>query len=242
MKGILLRYTRFTCLLWLGFLLACKHEIPVQPAPENPGNPGGNNPIDTGQPCDPNTVYFQRDVLPILLSNCTMSGCHNATDREDDVVLDNYANVMATADVRPGNASGSDLFEVLVEDDEDKRMPYGMNKLPAAQIAIIQTWINQGAKNEICGTNACDTASVTYSAVIKPLVQTNCSGCHNNSLASGGYNFSTHSGLAVAANNGKLVGAVSHAAGFKPMPQGGKLTDCQIAQIRKWVSLGALNN
>ncbi|MFC5269741.1 hypothetical protein [Adhaeribacter terreus] len=239
MKEIFQQYTGFIMLFGLGFFMACKHEIPVQPAPENPSN---NNPVDTGQPCDPNTVYFQRDVLPILLSNCTMSGCHNATDREDGVVLDNYANVMATADVRPGNAGGSDLFEVLVEDDKDKRMPYGRNSLTEAQIQIIQTWINQGARNEICGTSTCDTASVTYSAVIKPLVQNNCSGCHNNSLASGGYNFSTHAGLVVAVNNGRLVGAVSHAAGFVPMPQGGKLTDCQVSQIKKWVNFGALNN
>ena len=223
----------------MGLFWSCKHDVPVGPATQHPIS---NTPVDTGKPCDPNTVYFQRDVLPILLSNCTMSGCHNASDREDGVVLDSYASVMATADVRPGNAGGSDLYEVLVEDDDDKRMPYGKAPLTAAQIATIQTWISQGAKNEICGTNTCDTTSVTYSATISPIISSNCQGCHNASLASGGYNFTSHAGLAVAANNGKLVGAVSHAAGFKPMPQGGKLTDCQITQIKKWVKLGALNN
>ena len=81
---------------------------------------------------------------------------------------------------------------------------------------------------------ACDKGRILY--------EINCAGCHNNNLASGGYNFATYNGLAVVANNGKLVGAVSHASGFVPMPQGGKLTDCQIAQITKWVQIGALNN
>ena len=236
-------------MLCLSFTVACKHEIPVQPATENPvNNPGTGNPVDPNnpgnpvQPCDPTKVYFQRDILPILLSNCTMSGCHNANDHEDGVVLDTYSSVMNTADVRPGNANGSDLYEVLVENDPDKRMPYGGAPLSQAQRNLIRDWINQGAKNEICGTATCDSTNVTFNQTINPIIQTNCVGCHNNSLASGGHNFTSHAGLAVVAQNGKLVGAVAHKPGFQPMPQGGKLSDCQIGQIRKWVTAGALNN
>ena len=256
MAGSFPKYVSFFLLLCLGLFAGCKHDIPVQPAPENPGNPadtgnpGNGNPGTgnpggpAGQPCDPTKIYFQRDILPILLSNCTMSGCHNANDREDGVVLDSYSNVMNSADVRPGDAGDSDLYEVLVENDPDKRMPYRMAPLPQAQRNLIRDWINQGAKNETCDPNAglCDSTNVTFTAVIKPIIQTNCVGCHNQSLASGGHNFTTHTGLAAVANNGKLVGAISHAPGFKAMPQGGKLNDCQIAQIRKWVNLGALNN
>jgi hypothetical protein len=43
--------------------------------------------------------------------------------------------------------------------------------------------------------------------------------------------------------NGKLMGVISHAVGFKPMPNGGnKLPDCKIIQIRKWIEVGAPNN
>ncbi len=262
MASVILKYCSPVFILLICFTFACKHDIPEQPAPAptggttgggtgnpgtgNPGtgNPGTGNP-GTGNPvtpCDPNVVYFQRDVLPILLSNCTMSGCHNATDHQDGVILDNYTNVMATADVRPGNANNSDLYEVLVESDPRKRMPYNLPQLPVAQRTIIRNWINQGAKNETCGTASCDSLNVTYTATIQPIIQANCSGCHNTSLASGGYNFNTHAGLAVAAQNGRLVGAVAQKTGFKSMPQGGRLTDCQISQIRNWVQKGALNN
>jgi mono/diheme cytochrome c family protein len=122
-------------------------------------------------------------------------------------------------------------------------MPYNKAPLSAAQRDLILDWINQGAKNETCvPAGGCDSTNVTYAAVINPIIQSNCSGCHNANLASGGYNFSTHSGLAIPAQNGRLVGAVSHAPGYHPMPQGGKLNNCQIAQIKRWVALGALNN
>ena len=235
--------------------LGCKHDIPVQPAkenstqnpvdPNNPGNPNNpNNPGNPGNtnPCDPNKVYFQRDILPILLSNCAMSGCHNAASAQKGVILDSYGSVMNTADVRPGNANNSDLYEVLVENDPRKRMPYGGSPLPAAQRDLIRTWINQGATNEICSNSTCDSTNVTYNETIKPIIQTNCSGCHNSSLASGGYNFGTHAGLSVVVQNGKLVGAISHKPGYIAMPQGGTLSNCDIALIKKWVRGGAPNN
>jgi hypothetical protein len=45
------------------------------------------------------------------------------------------------------------------------------------------------------------------------------------------------------AANGRLVGVISHAAGYPAMPQGGpKLSDCEIARIRTWVRQGTPNN
>ena len=52
-------------------------------------------PQDTTHPCDPDTVYFEMDVLPILLSSCGKSGCHDAT-AQDGVRLDSYAATMAS--------------------------------------------------------------------------------------------------------------------------------------------------
>ena len=229
-------------MLCLGFTFACKHDIPVQPGTENPANDPGNDPVDTGQPCDPTKVYFQRDILPILATNCTMDGCHNANDHQDGVVLDSYSSVMNTADVRPFNANGSDLYEVLEEDKSDKWMPYGRAKLPQAQRDLIRDWINQGAKNEICGTGTCDSVNVTYSQTISPIIQTHCLGCHNNNSAAKVPKFTSYAGVAAVAQNGKLVGAITRQPNFIPMPQVGKLTACQISQIRKWVNDGALNN
>jgi hypothetical protein len=61
---------------------SCKH-APLIPVDNNPIDPidTTQNPIDTvatGIPCSPDTVYFQNTILPMLIANCTQSGCHNA--------------------------------------------------------------------------------------------------------------------------------------------------------------------
>ncbi|MFM9055717.1 MAG: hypothetical protein ACKOQY_03390 [Bacteroidota bacterium] len=114
--------------------------------------------------------------------------------------------------------------------------------LSAAELDIIERWIQQGALNVTCGEN-CDTSSVTYSGVIRTLIQTKCQGCHTGSGAGGGWDLSTYQGVATVALNGKLMGSVQHLAGFSAMPKGGaKLPDCDIAKFRIWVSAGYPNN
>jgi hypothetical protein len=47
----------------------------------------------------------------------------------------------------------------------------------------------------------------------------------------------------VQAANGKLVGSISHAAGFIAMPSATvSLSACEISQIKAWVNEGVLNN
>ncbi|MBE0663332.1 MAG: hypothetical protein IH597_12810 [Bacteroidales bacterium] len=118
-------------------IVQCRHE------PENV-------PI-VGDPCHPDTVYFERDILPLLLSSCAFAGCHDAATASDGVILDSYSNVKNTGDVKPGNPNGSDLYEVLVEDDEEKRMPKPpYPRLGNDQIAMVRKWILQGAKDLTC--------------------------------------------------------------------------------------------
>jgi hypothetical protein len=45
------------------------------------------------------------------------------------------------------------------------------------------------------------------------------------------------------AQNGKLYGSINHSAGYSPMPRGmSKLTNCQVANIKKWIDAGVPNN
>lgn len=89
----------------------------------------------------------------------------------------------------------------------------------------------------------CDTAAVSLSADIVPFLNTKCVSCHGNVLQSGGYNLSTHAGIMVAVNNGRLLGSVRHEQGFSAMPSGSaKLESCQIAKLESWVAQGALDN
>ena len=39
------------------------------------------------------------------------------------------------------------------------------------------------------------------------------------------------------------MGAINHLNGYAAMPQGGgKLTDCEISKLQKWIDNGKLNN
>jgi len=227
-------------------MTSCKHD-PLFDQDLPPVDTTGN-PVDTtvqGIPCDPDKIYFDLDVLPILLSNCAFSGCHDAASAQDGVILTNYENVMATADVRPFDLEGSDLHEVLVEDDPDKRMPYQLPPLGQAQIQIIEKWILQGAKNLKCDPDAgaCDTVNVSYAQTIAPVIEAHCKGCHSGSAPSGGIDLASWQGVKTVALNGKLYGAISWASGAPKMPQGGnKLPDCTIAQFKSWIGAGAPQN
>lgn len=89
----------------------------------------------------------------------------------------------------------------------------------------------------------CDTNAITYSGHVQSILKSNCYSCHSTGTASGGVILDTHAGVKAQADNGKLVGVISHTAGFKPMPQGGaKLSDCNISIIKKWVDDGAVIN
>ena len=94
------------------------------------------------------------------------------------------------------------------------------------------------------GTGTCNTTNMKYSADIVPIIQANCYACHSNAnMAISGISLQGHSNLKIQADNGSLVGAITHASGYEPMPQGGaKLSDCDINKIKSWVNAGALNN
>jgi len=220
-------------LVFIGGIYACTHE------PTNPN--GGSTPPTVSTNCNPDSVYFTNEVMPIIASNCAMSGCHDAITRAEGVVLINYATVMEY--VRAGRATSSELYEVIISTNPDKRMPPPpRSPLTAAQIAKIQKWINQGAKNNSC-IGSCDTTQFTYAAVIKPIMDNKCAGCHKAGNLGGNVDVSTYNGTKVVALNGKLLGSIAHQAGFSPMPKNSaKLSDCEITQVRRWITAGSLNN
>lgn len=204
-------------------------------------------PIDNGgltdsSTCDPDSVYFNRDIMPIIQTNCAVSGCHGGGSAEDGVDLTSYASIISTADVEPFNPGGSELFEVLNETDPDKIMPqppYG--PLTAEQIALIEKWINQGAQNNSCFD--CDESIFTFSGAISKIIADNCVGCHSYPDPQGGVSLESYSQIEASALSGALFGVINHEDGYVPMPYGlPKLSDCQINQVRQWIDDGAMDN
>jgi len=91
--------------------------------------------------------------------------------------------------------------------------------------------------------NNCDSIIGLYSIEVKPLLDIKCNGCHNTQNPSAGIILDTYEKAKFTALNGKLFEAVRHESGVSPMPPGApKLSDCDIAKIKKWKDLGAPNN
>lgn len=232
--------------LMIGLIGSCKHEpfIPIAGGgnPDTTGNGGGGGGGGSTKPCDPDSVYFVNDILPILASNCAMSGCHDAITAEDDIILTNYANVISSDVIDPFDLNGSEMYEVITETDPDKIMPPPPNSpLTAMQISMIATWINQGAKNNYC--DGCDTTNITYSLTIEPIINNSCKGCHSGATPSGNLHLENYFDVSTVALNGKLVGAINGTTGYVSMPYNSNpLPDCEIDKIELWVNQGAPNN
>lgn len=115
-----------------------------------------------------------------------------------------------------------------------------------AAIAAFFLWAcTYNNEEELYGNlpGTCDTTTVSYATDILPLLQSNCYGCHSQAASMGGINLEGHSRVKLFADNGRLLGAVSHAPGFSPMPKNGsKLPACDINKIRRWINMGTPNN
>jgi mono/diheme cytochrome c family protein len=216
--------------------LACKHDPDQNPDPD----PDPDPPIVL---CDPDTVYFQNDILPLLIQSCGVIGCHDPGTAQDGVVLTDYASVINTGDVRPGRPDNSEIYEKITDDDNDDRMPPPpYDRLKPEQIAMIRTWILQGALNNAC-EEECDDQLGSFSGEVWPTIQKHCLSCHSGSSPQGGISLSNHGQIAAMANNGGLLGAIKWQTGFSNMPlNGNKLSDCEITQIENWILDGTPQN
>lgn len=103
----------------------------------------------------PARVDFTRQIEPILATNC--QGCHNATKRSGGLSLATYEDALeggrTGAVIRPGAASRSLIVHKLTGAN-DPRMPKDKPPLADAEIALIQRWIDEGARETASGPPA----------------------------------------------------------------------------------------
>lgn len=223
----------FLTVIFVIILVACKHQLPESP------NPIIQPPVVS---CDTKEICFESSILPIFKTSCAKSGCHDAASREGEYILDSYANIVKKG-LNTGDAGNSKIYTVLSKSGSDQMPPLPASPLPQAQKDSIAKWINTGAKNTIECNCSCDSTKFTYAAIIQPMMQVNCIGCHNPNNLSGGIDISNYNAIKSVVLSGKLFGSITHASGFFPMPQNAnKLSDCQIKQVEKWIKGGTLNN
>ncbi|HEY5315616.1 MAG TPA: c-type cytochrome domain-containing protein [Pirellulales bacterium] len=95
------------------------------------------------------SVSFRKQIAPILLKNC--AGCHGTVEPKGEYQLHTFA--LATkpgesgdAPITPGKLADSYLYQLVSSKDADERMPKDADPLPAAQLALVKLWIEQGAR------------------------------------------------------------------------------------------------
>jgi hypothetical protein len=223
---------------------ACKHEpdmVPTDPNPHDTTTVPIDTNVVTGYPCSPDTVYFQNQILPLLISQCAQAGCHNAASHKEGVYITDYTKIMQN--IKAFNPAGSKIYTSIVTTSSDNRMP----PAPAAawttaQVDLLKKWINQGALNNGCNENygGCDTTGITYTNTIKTLMDNKCIGCHYpNSTTGGGFDLSTYEKVKAVAVSGDLYGDIAFQPGYNKMPKGGaKLSTCTIQQVNAWIHQG----
>ncbi len=193
---------------------------------------------DTGTAPVGNQVCFNTEILPLIVSNCATSGCHDAISREDGYQLTSYKTIVSKG-INTGKPQDSKLYKVMIDTGDDRMPPSA--PLTKAQTDLFLKWIQQGAKETIC-TPSVDTANATFAKTVEPMLNTYCVGCHKAGATSGGVRLDSYTYVKVYVDNQKLWGSMLYQPGYKPMPPTEKLSDCQLVVLQKWIKQGALNN
>ncbi len=92
-------------------------------------------------------VDYLREIKPILKERCF--ACHGALKQQSKLRLDTGASIRQGGDSGPavvgGKQASNPLIERITSNDASIRMPSEGKPLTAEQIALIKTWIEQGA-------------------------------------------------------------------------------------------------
>ena len=186
-------------------------------------------------------VCFQRDLLPVLVSSCGITGCHDAVTRKEGYVVASYATVRNNL-VVAGSPQSSKLYSVITASPSSEHFmpPKPYTALSTAVRDSIFNWIKNGALNDVC-VASCDTiGAVTYQNQISTLISKNCISCHSGTNASKGILLDSYTAVKTYLDNGKLLAAVKGTS--IQMPPGYKITSCELREIELWKANGAKQN
>ncbi len=111
--------------------------------------------------------------------------------------------------------------------------------------------INKDSIRNPIVSNNCDTDTIYFVNVIKPIINNSCAttNCHDKSTAAEGIVLDSYanifiSGIVKAGNplESKLYDVITESGGEDAMPPNNPLSNTQISLIKTWIEQGALNN
>jgi mono/diheme cytochrome c family protein len=143
-------------------------------------------------------VDFAREVKPILAASCVR--CHAAGLAQGQLRLDTREGLLkggvSGPVVVPGSGKDSLLYQRLILDDPQKRMPWLSDPLSPAEVATLGRWIDAGAPwpEGLTVSLAAPAAAVlpppspvrarsdgpalTFNKDVRPILAANCYACH----------------------------------------------------------------
>jgi hypothetical protein len=225
-------------LSFIVLLAACKHDIINNTNLTNadttvivtPPINGGSNSTGVSD-----TICFNTDVLPLYVSYCGSSGCHDVNSHRSGVILTDYSHIMNG--IRAKQSSNSNYYTIIGNGMPPRTSP----QLTTANLATLKKWIDQGALNTQC-TNVCDTTVFAYAGAVQTILANNCGGCHGSSPGTANVYLGTYASAKayISANTTVFNNAINWTSttASKNMPQSGKMVACKITQIQKWIKAG----
>ncbi|MCX7430252.1 MAG: DUF1549 domain-containing protein, partial [Planctomycetia bacterium] len=95
----------------------------------------------------PAAIDFERQIRPLLVGRC--GDCHGPDTQESRLRLDVKHRALKGGDFGPvivaGKSGDSELIRRIKSTDDKKMMPPDGDRLSAAEIALVQQWIDSGA-------------------------------------------------------------------------------------------------
>jgi hypothetical protein len=116
------------------------------------------------------TIDYAKDIQPIFEKYC--ADCHGRGKARAQLRLHSAEWVKKGGQSGPiviaGNSHGSELMRRVLDENEDDRMPLDADPLPAADIAKLRAWIDQGAPMPAVTAAAAADAIEQHWAYVKP--------------------------------------------------------------------------
>src|SRR5437870_4230402 len=96
-------------------------------------------------------VSYYREVRPILQANC--QGCHQPAKSKGGYVMTEFKRLLAGGDnegaaIVPKHPDKSSILRMITPQDGEVRMPKGKSPLLDNEVALLSTWIQQGAEDD----------------------------------------------------------------------------------------------
>src|SRR5258708_3227425 len=108
---------------------------------------GAENPTMDVAPAAPKISYY-REIRPILQANC--QGCHQPDKAKGGYTMTDLKGLLAGGEnegaaVTPEHPDQSSMLKMVTPQNGEARMPKGKNPLAESEVALITSWIQQGA-------------------------------------------------------------------------------------------------